>query len=86
LRQGDAEQLLHLVDEGLALEGLRDVTVRARGTGARFVESLERAREKQDGDVLQRGIGLDRLANLVAVPPRHHHVGEDDVRPELPRP
>jgi hypothetical protein len=83
LRAG--EQLLHLVDEGLALEGLGDVAVRVNCTGARFVEGLERAREEQDGDVPQRRIGLDGFAELVPVPLRHHDVGEDDVRLELSR-
>jgi hypothetical protein len=84
LWQRTSQELFHLVDEGLALERLRDVTIGADRAGARLVEGLECASEEQHRDVLQRWIGLDRLADLVAVSPRHHDVREDDIRPELP--
>jgi hypothetical protein len=86
LWQRTSQELFHLVDEGLALERLRDVAIGADRAGARLVEGLERAGEEQYRDVLQRRIGLERLADLVAVLPRHHDIRDDDVRPELPGP
>jgi hypothetical protein len=61
------------------------VTVRARRPRARLVERLERAGEEEHRDVREPRIGLHRLADLVAVPPRHDDVREDDVGPELLR-
>ncbi len=60
------------------------MTIGACGTGTRLIERLECAGQEQHRDVPQTRVSLDRLADLVAIPPRHHHVGEDDVRPELP--
>ena len=85
-RRGVADELPHLVDEGPALEGLRDVAVGAGRAGARLVERLEGAGEEQHGDVAQGRIGLHRLAHLVAVLPGHHDVGQDHVRLELAGP
>jgi hypothetical protein len=61
------------------------VPVRARGAGAVLVEGLERAGEEEDRDRAERRVALDRLAELVPVPARHHHVREDDVGLQLAR-
>jgi hypothetical protein len=53
--------------------------------GAGLVEGLEGAGEEENRDLAQLGVALHRLADLVAVPPRHDHVGEDDVGAELAR-
>jgi len=80
LRLSGAHELPHLVDERLALERLGDVSVGARRAGARVVEGLERPGQEEHRDALELGIGLDRLADLVPVLARHHHVREDHVR------
>jgi hypothetical protein len=61
------------------------VAVGVRRAGAVLVEGLEGAGEEEDRGGAERGVALDRLAELVPVPPRHHDVGEHDVRLELAR-
>jgi hypothetical protein len=53
--------------------------------GARpaLVEGLERPGQQQDRSVLQLRVGLHRFAQLVPVLPRHDHVGQDHVGPQL---
>ena len=79
------EERVHLVDQRLRLEGLRDVAVGAGARGALLVERLEGAGQEQHRNVSRGRVGLDRLADLVAVLARHHDVGEDHVRPRLAR-
>ncbi len=79
-------QRLHLVEQHLALEGLGDVVVGPGGAGAGLVEGLEGAGQQQHGDALRGGIALERLADLVAVLARHHHVREHHIRTQLARP
>jgi hypothetical protein len=55
------------------------VAVGTGRAGPVLVERLEGAGEEEHRDVLQRRVGLQRLAQLVAVLPRHDDVGEDDV-------
>src|SRR5262249_30885749 len=64
--RGEREEALHLVDERLRLEGLRDVAGGAAARRALLVERLEGAGQQQHRDVAQGGIGLDLLADLVA--------------------
>jgi hypothetical protein len=77
------DDLSHPREQCVALEGLGDVAIGARRAGAGLVEGLEGAGEKEDGHVGELGIGLDRLAQLVAVHARHDRVGQDDVRTHL---
>jgi hypothetical protein len=78
-RRDALHQLAHLADERLALEGLGDVAVGLGFAGAGLVERLEGAGQQQHRDVLEGRIVLDRLADLVPVPLRHDHVGQDDI-------
>jgi hypothetical protein len=83
LAGGEPEQRAHPVEERLALEGLGDVRVRSRGAGARLVEGLEVSGEKQHRRGGGGRIRLQRLADLVAAPAGHQHVGDDQVRAHL---
>ena len=80
------DELAHAGEQGLAVEGLGDVAIGARGTGPRLVERLEGSGEQEHRHLAELRVGLQRLAELVAVHAGHDGVGEHDVGPGLPRP
>ena len=80
---GQPDQRPDAVEEGLALERLGDVGIRAGGAGPGLIERLEVAGQEQHRSSGGARIGLERLADLVAAPARHQHVGDDEVGPHL---
>ena len=80
------DELAHAGEQRLAVEGLGDVAIGARGTGPRLVERLEGSGEQEHRHLAELRVGLQRLAELVAVHAGHDRVGEHDVGPGLPRP
>jgi hypothetical protein len=59
------------------------VAVGLGGHRLALVEGLECSGKQEHRNAAKPGIGLDGLAELVAVAAGHHHVGQDDVRPDL---
>jgi hypothetical protein len=80
-----AGQSTDLFEERIALERFDDVVVRLDRPGSILVKRLEGAGEQQDGHHLHAGIGLDRLAHLIAAFARHRHVRENEVGAQLSR-
>jgi hypothetical protein len=78
-----SKQLPDAIDQGLCLEGLRDVTVRSDLGHPVLVESLEGPGQEEHGDPRELRVALDRSAQLVAVHLRHSDVCQDQVRPAL---
>jgi len=78
------EDLLHLVDQLLRVERLRHLAVRSHRDGARRIDRRP-APEQQDRRLLQRGVGADLLAKLVAAEARHVDVGQDQIGLEIAR-
>jgi hypothetical protein len=80
------EQLVHLVDQDLAVERLDEVAVGERGAGLGRIQRLERTRQQKHRDMPQLCVGLNGVRQLIAVAPRHRHVRQDDGGLKLPGP
>jgi hypothetical protein len=86
LRRGAfVNELIDAIDQRLALKGLLYKVVRAGSAGAILVKRLERSGKQEDRDLGESGIGLDRLAYLVAGFSRQRGIRKDDVRHQIAR-
>ena len=83
---GQAHQRTHLVDDGLAFEGLDDEVVRPHPAGARLVERFEVAGQQQHADGRGGRVGLEGLAHFIPTLAGHQHVGQNAVGFQLTRP
>ena len=78
-RLAPGEQIFHAADHDLRLERLDQDAVAADRSRAGFVDRLERPGQEDHRNVRGRRIALDERGDLVTVPFRHAHVGEDDI-------
>lgn len=81
------QDLRNALAKQVCVEGFREQGARTGGKG--LIRCLRRrnfARNEHDGDVAQRRVGPQNPAERVAVQPRHHDVGDDQVDVALPQP
>ena len=73
------EQRAQPRDEGVGLVGLADEAVRAHLEGLHDLLGLAQRRDQHHRDLAQRGVGLDRPAQLEAGEARHEDVAHDQI-------
>ena len=78
------QQGLHPAEEVVGLVGLGDVVVGPGIEPADDVDRIGESGEQDEGHSPQGGIGLHRLAEVVAGGHRHLDIRDDDVGPPLP--
>src|SRR5690606_19145723 len=74
----------HALEKLERVERFRDVVARARSIATQTVLETGACAHEDDRDDARLRAALERATDLVAVEPRHHHVEEDEVRPEAP--